>query len=76
MPKDPQNFPFFVFGNKKDLEQDRQIATSNVRKWCKENRNIPFQETSAIDCECIESAFDSITQTLLNKTIEQKQQMQ
>jgi len=25
MPKDPQNFPFFVFGNKKDLESDRQI---------------------------------------------------
>ena len=23
MPKDPANFPFFVFGNKKDLESDR-----------------------------------------------------
>ena len=23
MPKDPANFPFFVFGNKKDLQNDR-----------------------------------------------------
>ena len=23
MPKDPHNFPFFVFANKKDLENDR-----------------------------------------------------
>ena len=25
MPKDAVNFPFFVFGNKKDLEEDRQV---------------------------------------------------
>ena len=25
MPKNPDSFPFFVFGNKKDLEADRQV---------------------------------------------------
>jgi len=75
MPRDPQNFPFFVFGNKKDLEADRQVSSNQVREWCRQQRGIPFQETSAIDCECIENAFDGITQTLLNKTIEQKTQI-
>ena len=73
MPKDPQSFPFFVFGNKKDLEGERQVQTNQAREWCRTNRNIPYQETSAIDCECIEQAFDSITKTLLNKTLEMKQ---
>ena len=70
MPKDPGNFPFFVFGNKKDLESDRQVTGNYVQEWCEKNRNIPFLETSAVDCENIEHAFDSITQTLLNKTVE------
>ena len=61
MPKDPTNFPFFVFGNKKDLEADRQVQGSQIRDWCRDNRNMPFQETTAIDCECIEGAFDVIT---------------
>ena len=25
-PKDPDNFPFFVFGNKKDKEHDREVS--------------------------------------------------
>ena len=62
-------------GNKKDLEADRQVSSNQVREWCRQQRGIPFQETSAIDCECIENAFDGITQTLLNKTIEQKTQI-
>lgn len=28
MPKDPHNFPFFVFGNKKDLEADRLVRSN------------------------------------------------
>ena len=61
MPKDPQNFPFFVFANKKDLHWERQVEESKIKEWCRLNGNIPHQETSAVDCECIENAFDGIT---------------
>ena len=60
MPKDPQNFPFFVFGNKKDREADRQVGQAQVKEWLKANNDAPFQETSALDSQNIELAFDGI----------------
>jgi Ras-related protein Rab-7A len=32
-PKDPKTFPFFVFGNKKDMERDRTVSVSKYREW-------------------------------------------
>ena len=49
MPKDPANFPFFIFGNKKDLQNDRQVATHVIKEFCKRNNDIPYEETSALD---------------------------
>ena len=72
MPKDPASFPFFVFGNKKDREADRSVRPANVKEWLKKNNNIPFEETSALDSHCIEKAFDSIAQKLLNNTLAAK----
>ena len=60
MPKEPKHFPFFVFGNKKDKEAERQIHNSSIKEWVKKNNNIPYQETSALDSVCIERAFEKI----------------
>ena len=65
MPKDKENFPFFVFGNKKDLQQDRQVASHVVKEFCRRNNDIPYEETSALDSQNIELAFDAITTRLL-----------
>ena len=69
-PKDPENFPFFVFGNKKDKEHDREVSQVQVKEWISTNNDIPFQETSALDSQNIELAFDNIASTLLQSTIQ------
>jgi len=39
-PRDPENFPFVVIGNKIDLE-NRAIQTRKAQNWCEEKSNIP-----------------------------------
>jgi Ras-related protein Rab-7A len=46
-PKDPENFPFFVFGNKIDRANERVVSNNKVDDWLKKNGDIPYEETSA-----------------------------
>lgn len=64
-PKDPDNFPFFVFGNKIDLAHERKVTTGKVDEWLKRNGEIPYEETSAKESQNVEFAFNRIAQTLL-----------
>jgi Ras-related protein Rab-7A len=48
-PNDPQTYPFVVIGNKVDREELRQVQTADAKRWCQENGNIPYFETSALD---------------------------
>lgn len=48
-PKDPENFPFFVFGNKIDRENERKVPQKKVEEWLKKNNEIPYEETSALE---------------------------
>ena len=34
-PKDAENFPFLVLGNKLDLEEQRKVSTLEAKKFCK-----------------------------------------
>merc|ERR1711988_527834 len=40
-PKDPDNFPFVVLGNKIDKEGDREVKAQKANAWCSQKGNIP-----------------------------------
>jgi Ras-related protein Rab-7A len=64
-PKDIDNFPFVIIGNKSDLVIDnRKISFNSIRRFC-ENKNIKYFETSSKLNSNIESSFNY----LINKMI-------
>ena len=56
--KDPENFPFVVLGNKIDVS-DRKVSPEEARRWCTENGNMPYYETSAKQALNVEQAFEA-----------------
>ncbi|NWV12921.1 RAB7A protein, partial [Ptilonorhynchus violaceus] len=55
-PRDPEDFPFFVLGNKIDQE-NRQVTTKWVQAWCYSKNNIPYFEISAKEAVNVEQTF-------------------
>ena len=54
----PDTFPFIVVGNKVDIEaENRQVSTISLSRFCQENGNMLFIETSAKDNTNVEKAF-------------------
>lgn len=60
MPKDPEAIPFFVLGNKVDLENERRVSRDRVSDWLKINPEIIYYETSALDGSNVNEAFGKI----------------
>ena len=48
-PTDPEKFPFVVMGNKLDKESERQVNKEEAAQWCKDNGELPYFETSALE---------------------------
>jgi Ras-related protein Rab-7A len=65
-PRDPENFPFVVIGNKIDLE-NRQVPARRAQNWCESKNNIPYFETSAKEAINVEQAFQRIAKDALAK---------
>jgi Ras-related protein Rab-7A len=63
-PRDPENFPFVVLGNKVDLE-NRAISEKRANTWCQNKGTIPYFETSAKDATNVEAAFQKIAMNAL-----------
>ena len=59
-PKDPDNFPFVILGNKCDKEGEIKTSEQKVRSYCSQKNNIAYFETSAKDNINIESAFEEV----------------
>jgi len=59
-PKDPENFPFILLGNKADRANERKVPQSKAEEWCKSHGNIPYFETSAAQNSNVEEAFKQI----------------
>ena len=57
MPKDPESIPFFVFGNKVDLIDQRQVYEDKIKEFLKRNPEFIYYETSAYDGSNVEEAF-------------------
>lgn len=58
-PRDPENFPFIVIGNKIDQE-NRAVSSKRAQAWCQSKNNIPYLETSAKEALNVESAFITV----------------
>ncbi|KAI5622078.1 hypothetical protein C0J50_18462, partial [Silurus asotus] len=65
-PRDPENFPFVVLGNKMDLE-NRQVTTKRAQAWCQSKNNIPYFETSAKEGINVDQAFQTIARNALKQ---------
>jgi len=65
-PRDPENFPFVVLGNKIDLE-GRAISQKRAMSWCQGKNGIPYFETSAKDSTNVEQAFQTIAKNALQQ---------
>lgn len=58
-PRDPENFPFIVIGNKIDQES-RAVSAKRAQAWCQSKNNLPYFETSAKEAINVESAFITV----------------
>lgn len=71
-PREPENFPFVLLGNKVDLEP-RAISAKRAQTWCQQKNNIPYFETSAKEGLNVEQAFMAIAKNALaqqNSTVD------
>lgn len=68
-PRDPDNFPFVVIGNKIDREAERRVPKAKATQWCKSkgSKSIPHYETSAKDAIKVEAAFLEAAQMALHQ---------
>ena len=66
-PRDPENFPFVLIGNKCDMEPKRKVTKSKASNWCKAKNQIPYHETSAKDAVNVEAAFIEIARNALKQ---------
>jgi len=55
--EDPQTFPFVLLGNKIDVENGRQVSKKRALKFCDDNGNIQYFETSAKEGIGVSNAF-------------------
>ena len=65
-PRDPENFPFVVLGNKVDVEESkRMVFQKRAITWCQSKGNIPYFETSAKENINVEQAFQTVAKNAL-----------
>lgn len=68
-PRDPENFPFVVIGNKIDLE-NRAVSAKRAQGWCHGKGDIPYFETSAKEAINVEQAFQTVAKNALAQETE------
>ena len=62
----PESFPFIVVGNKVDQqEENRQVSQIQLQRFCSENGNMPYIETSAKANTNVEQAFVKLAEKAL-----------
>lgn len=69
-PRDPDNFPFVVLGNKVDIDA-RAVPQRRALAWCQAKGNIPYFETSAKEAINVEQAFQVIARNALKQESEE-----
>lgn len=64
-PDYPQEFPFFVIGNKLDKDE-REVNYQHLIKWCRNNGDMPFMEISAKEIIDVEKALEAVTEKAID----------
>lgn len=68
-PQDPDSFPFVVIGNKVDLQDNRRVSTADGQRFCKDNGNMLFFESSAKNNFNVEQAFKDLGAAAIKRQI-------
>ncbi|KAH7818498.1 Rab7c3 [Monocercomonoides exilis] len=63
----PKHFPFFVIGNKTDLEESRAVSSRKAEEWCESKGNTTHFEISAKDNVIVKQVFLDIIRTVLRR---------
>ncbi|ORY94492.1 vacuolar biogenesis protein [Syncephalastrum racemosum] len=67
-PRDPDQFPFVLLGNKIDVEESRRmVSQKRAMAWCQSKGNVPYFETSAKEAINVEQAFQTIAKNALSR---------
>jgi len=66
-PRDPENFPFVLLGNKIDNEANRAVSTKRAQSWCQSKNGMPYFEVSAKEAVNVEEAFQAIARAALQR---------
>ncbi|CAG8683940.1 208_t:CDS:2, partial [Dentiscutata heterogama] len=83
-PRDSENFPFVVLGNKIDLEESKRmvfydlnsldinikVSQKRAMTWCQSKGSTPYFETSAKEAINVEQAFQTIAKNALQQETE------
>lgn len=65
-PRDPENFPFVILGNKIDVEESKRMITQKrAMQFCQLKGSIPYFATSAKEAINVEQAFGVIAKNAL-----------
>ena len=66
MPQNPDQIPFFVLGNKVDKPPNEiQVPGDTVEAYLRQNPDVIYFETSALDGSNVQEAFSRIAQNFL-----------
>lgn len=68
-PNDPETFPFVCIGNKVDLTDNRRVSTADGQRFCKDNGNMLFYESSAKNNFNVEQAFKDLGAAAIKRQI-------
>lgn len=74
-PKDPENFPFVILGNKCDKEGERKVSESKIKQYCQQKGNIAYYETSAKDNVNVDIAFEEVARKAFTREKNQNEEM-
>jgi len=66
-PRDPENFPFVLLGNKIDMDATRGVSAKRATSWCQTKNEIPYFEVSAKEAVNVEQAFQAIARDALRR---------
>ncbi|EGR28543.1 rab gtpase, putative [Ichthyophthirius multifiliis] len=71
-PKDPDNFPFVVLGNKCDRASERKVESDFASQWCKSHGDLLNFETSAKEDTNVNQAFTAIAKAAASQSQEEE----
>lgn len=61
-PRDAENFPIFVVGNKSDLSNERMVGVEDAESWARANTKMGYFETSGLNGTGLDALFAQVGQ--------------